>query len=196
MPSSPVEATESAREGAREGTAVGTSSVVDTWAVRVLAGPEKTGPDGGMVSGGGRGAAARPVAALRRTVLSAKASISSADDWVGKRGVGAAVMNGSGEARAECAVAREPGPEDGEDEPDPSFDDLVERAPPRKRLARTMVGESPGNQGLRQEQQKGVTHVAHAKCEQWVQRRRSRAGAVWALLHSQQRTPREQVKQD
>lgn len=71
-------------------------------------------------------------------------------------------MNGSGELRAECAVAREPGPEDWDDELDPFLDDLVEWAPPRKREARIKVGESLGNQGLRHEQQYGVMQVIQA----------------------------------
>lgn len=94
-------------------------------------------------------------------MLSAKASISSADDCVGRIGAGASIK-GSGEFRSECAVAREPGPEDCDEEPEPFLDDLVERAPPRKRLAKTSAGESPGNHGLRQQQQNGVVHVAQA----------------------------------
>lgn len=96
-------------------------------------------------------------------VLSANASISSAEDCVGfGRGAGAVASKGSGELRAECAVAREPGPEEWEEELDPFLEDLVERAPPRKREASASDGESLGNQGLRHEQQKGVVQVAHA----------------------------------
>ena len=45
-------------------------------------------------------------------------------------------------------MAKEPGPEDCDEELEPFFEDLVERAPPRNREARTIVGESLGNQGL------------------------------------------------
>lgn len=77
-------------------------------------------------------------------------------------GWGSAATKGSGELRAECAVAREPGPEEWEDELDPFLEDLVERAPPRKREAIFRDGESPGNQGFWHEQQKGVVQVTHA----------------------------------
>lgn len=73
-----------------------------------------------------------------------------------------ASTKGSGEFRAECAVARDPGPEDWDDELEPFLDDLVERAPPWKRLAKMIDGESPGNYGFRQEQQKGVVHMVQA----------------------------------
>ena len=96
-----------------------------------------------------------------RIVASAKALISSVEDCVGRIRPGAGAK-GSGELRAECAVARDPGPEDWDDELEPFLDDFVERAPPRKRLAKTIVGESPGNHGLRQEQQKGVVQAAQA----------------------------------
>ena len=59
------------------------------------------------------------------TVLSANASISSAEDCVIL--VGPVVVKGSGELRSECAVAREPGPEDWDEELDPFLDNLVER---------------------------------------------------------------------
>ena len=94
-------------------------------------------------------------------VLSANASISSIEDCVGF-GRGTRLSKGSGELRAECAVARNPGPDDWEEELEPFFDDFVDRAPPRKWEARINVGESPGNQGLRQEQQKGEVHVVQA----------------------------------
>jgi hypothetical protein len=50
-------------------------------------------------------------------------------------------------------VAREPGPEDCDEALEPFLEDLDERAPPRNREARTIMGESLGNQGLRQAQQ-------------------------------------------
>lgn len=90
-----------------------------------------------------------------------KASISSTEDCVGRTGTGAGAK-GSGKFCRDLAEAREPGPEDWEDELDPFLDDFVDRAPPRKRLASTTVGESPGNHGLRHEQQKGVVHEAQA----------------------------------
>ena len=73
------------------------------------------------------------------------------------------VAKGSGEAWHETADTREPGPDDWDNELEPFLDDFVERAPPRKRLARTVVGASPGNQNFRHEQQKGVVQVTQAK---------------------------------
>ena len=100
-------------------------------------------------------------------MLSANASISSVEDWVawGGGGTSPIVANGSGECRSEWAVARDPGPEvdDEEDDEEPFLEDFVERAPPRNREARITLGASPGNQGLRQAQQKGVLQVAQAK---------------------------------
>ena len=109
-------------------------------------------------------------------MLSAKASISSVDDCVtcGR----AVATKGSGEFRAEWAVVSEPGPDDCEEELEPFLEDLVERAPLRKREARTIVGESLGNHGLRHAQQYGVVHVAQAKWAQAAQRSFKRAGAV------------------
>lgn len=75
-------------------------------------------------------------------------------------------------------MAKEPGPEDCDEELEPFLEDLVERAPPWSREAKTIVGESLGNQGLRQAQQYGVVHVVQAKWEQAAQRSLRRAGAV------------------
>ena len=145
-----------AHEGARDGSAVGTSSVS----------PERTGSSGrektgtGMEGAGGKldegeGATARdavsyPGGTESLTVLLAKASISSVEDCVTRT---AGAVKGSGEFLAECAVVSEPGPEDCDDELEPFLEDLVEQAPPRGREAKTSIGESPGNQGLRHEQQ-------------------------------------------
>ena len=172
MPASPSDAAEAAaeaaRDGARDGTAVGRSSVAPEITGRV--GREKTGvgPEsrGGKLEDG-EGAVAREASACWRvseslTVLSAKASISSVEDCVSLTSGGFVVVKGSGELRSECAVAREPGPEDCEEELDSFLDDFVERAPPRNREASTSDGESLGNHGFLQEQQEGVTHVAHA----------------------------------
>ena len=62
-------------------------------------------------------------------------------------------------------MAREPGPEecDEAEEDDPFFEDFVDRAPPRNREAKTRLGESLGNQGLGQAQQKGLVQVVQAK---------------------------------
>lgn len=159
---------DAAHEGARDGTAVGTSLVKPV--MTGSSGQEKTGADVGGKFDEGDGAAAEcvavgiplsgPTTAESRTVLSANASISSAEDCVTL--AAEPVTNGSGEARSECAVAREPGPEDRDDELDPFLDDLVEQAPPRKREARRSAGESLGNQGLRHEQQQGVVHLVQA----------------------------------
>jgi hypothetical protein len=157
MPASLTDAAEvidTAQEGAREGTAVGTSSVAAVMTGR--GGRENTGtePEGRLDEGEGAQADLSGASVLLdaptseiRTVLSPRALISSAEDCIGKTGLEGKV-NGSGELRPECAVAREPGPEDCNDKLDPFLDDLVEQAPPRKQLARTIVGESPGNHGL------------------------------------------------
>ena len=124
-----------------------------------VSGREKTGTEaGGKLDEGDGAFAERVVAGALLSclttvgsliVLSVKASISSVEDCVGL-GRGLEAMKGSGEPCAECAVARDPGPDDWEEELEPFLDDLVERAPPRKREARIKVGESPGNQGFRQ----------------------------------------------
>ena len=156
IPASPVEAAEAieaAREGAREGTAVGTSSVEPTTTGGF--GLEKTGAlepgrfDDSVGAPAERVSGSGPaVTVASRTVVSANASISSLDDCVGLTGIGIATK-GSGEARSECAVAKEPGPEDDEEDAlEPFLEDLVERAPPRRRLEKATSGESPGNHGL------------------------------------------------
>jgi hypothetical protein len=172
MPSSPMDDADlmdAARDGARDGTAVGMSSVAPTMTGR--GGREKTrgGADGRLDEGDGAWAECSGALAFRgaavseiRIVLSVKASISSTDDCVGTRPGAGAGAKGSGECCCDRADASEPGPEDCDDELEPFFDDFVERAPPRKRLAKTIVGESEGNHGLRQEQQNGVVQVAQA----------------------------------
>ena len=118
LPTDATETTDAAREGAREGTAVGASSVAPM--TTGCSGREKTRSDpGGKLDDGEGARAARAAAAVSRagtasesrTVLSTKASISSVEDCVGKTGAGVD-SKGSGEPRRECAVAREPGPED------------------------------------------------------------------------------------
>ena len=172
MPSSPMDEVvlmDAARDGARDGTAVGTSSVAP--ATTGKGGRENTrgGFEGRFDEGDGAWAECSAAPASRgataseiRIVLSVKASISSADDWVGRRPGAGVRAKGSGECCRDRADASEPGPEDCDDELEPFFDDFVERAPPRKRLARTIVGESVGNHGLRHAQQKGVVQVAQA----------------------------------
>lgn len=172
IPSSPmddVDLIDVAREGARDGTAVGTSSMAPTTIGR--GGRENTmaEPRGRLDEGDGARADRSGALASRgmttsetRIVFSVSASISSTDDCVGKGPGAGAATKGSGECCCDRTDAREPGPDDCDDELDPFLDDFVERAPPRKRLAKTSVGESVGNHGLQQEQQKGVVQVAHA----------------------------------
>ena len=120
IPASPTEAvetTDAAREGAREGTAVGTSSeppITIGSVGRVKTGSALEGrlDDGeGARDQPGAGGTCGVTVSEIRIVLSAKASISSVEDCVGRTGAEVGTK-GSGEGCCDRADAREPGPED------------------------------------------------------------------------------------